>query len=138
MKFIINDQLVLSRAFEGPLAPYIASFSKWVIGQGYAKPSLRQRIRIAAGFSRWLAERTVRLRGVSSRHSDQYLRYRVRWHRVGAGDATALRQLLDFLRDQGAIRAENIRGRRPSPAEQCAQAFGCTYARNGFWRKRRS
>ena len=123
MKFIINDQMVPLRAFEGPLAPYIASFSKWVIGQGYAKPSLRQRIRIAADFSRWLAEKSVRLRSVSSQHSDQYLRYRARWHRVDAGDATVLRQLLDFLRDQGVTRAENTRGRRPSPAEQCAQGF---------------
>lgn len=123
MKFIINDQMIPLRAFEGPLAPYIGSFSKWVIGQGYAKSSLRQRIRIAADFSRWLAEKSVRLRSVSSLHSDQYLRYRARWHRGGAGDATALRQLLDFLRDQGVTRAENMRGRRPSPAEQCAQRF---------------
>ena len=36
MKFIINDQMVLLRAPEGPLAPYIASFSKWAIEQGYA------------------------------------------------------------------------------------------------------
>ena len=55
MKFIINDQMVLLRAPEGPLAPYIASFSKWAIEQGYAHCSLQQRVRIAAGFSRWLA-----------------------------------------------------------------------------------
>ena len=73
MKFIINDQMVLLRAPEGPLAPYVASFSKWAIGQGYARCSLRQRVRIAASFSRWLAEKSVRLRRVSSRHSAQYL-----------------------------------------------------------------
>ena len=123
MKFIINDQVVLLRAPDGPLAPYIASFSKWAIGQGYAGCSLRQRVRIAAGFSRWLAEKSVRLRSVSSRYSAQYLRYRARRQRICGGDATALRQLLDFLRDQGAIPAEKIRGRRLSPAERCAQAF---------------
>ena len=64
MKFIINDQMVLLRAPEGPLAPHIAPFSKWVIGQGYARCSLRQRVRIAAGFSRWLAEKSVRSRSV--------------------------------------------------------------------------
>jgi len=123
VKFIINDQMVLLRAPEGPLAPYIAAFSKWAIGQGYARCSLQQRVRIAAGFSRWLAEKSVRLRSVSSRHSAQYLRYRARRQRICEGDATALRQLLDFLRDQGAIPAEKVRGGRPSPAERCAQAF---------------
>ena len=51
MKFIVNDQMVLLRAPEGSLAPYIVSFSEWVIGQGYAQCSLRQRVRIAADCS---------------------------------------------------------------------------------------
>ena len=123
MKFIINDQMVLLFAPEGPLVPYIASFSKWAIGQGYARCSLQQRVRIAAGFSRWLADESVRLRSVSSRHSAQYLRYRARRQRIYEGDATALGQLLDFLRDQGAIPVEKVRGGRLSPAERCAQAF---------------
>ena len=123
MSFIVNDQIVLLRAPEGPLAPYIASFSKWAIGQGYARCSLRQRVRIAAGFSRWLAEKSVRLRSVSSRHFVQYLRYRARRPRVCAGEATALRQLFDFLRDQRAIPPEKMRRIRLSPVEECTQAY---------------
>jgi hypothetical protein len=49
VKDIINDEVVLSRAPEGALALYIASFSEWASEQGYALYSLRQRIRIAAG-----------------------------------------------------------------------------------------
>jgi site-specific recombinase XerD len=123
VKFIIDEQVVLSRPPEGPLAPYIASFSTWAAGQGYALGSLRQRVRIAAGFSRWLTEKLVRLRSVSSRHSVRYLRYRGRRQRICEGDATALRQLLDFLRDQDVIPVEKIRRRRLSPVEQRAQAF---------------
>jgi hypothetical protein len=123
VKFIINDQMVLLRAPEGPLAPYIVAFSKWAIGQGYARCSLQQRVRIAADFSRWLVEKSVRLRSVSSRHSAQYLRYCARRKRIREGDATALSQLLDFLRDQGATPAEKVRGGRLSPTERCAQAF---------------
>jgi integrase/recombinase XerD len=106
VKFIVNDQMVLLRAPEGPLAPYISSFSEWVIGQGYAQCSLRQRVRIAAGFSRWLAAKSVPLNGVTYQHSLQYLRYRARRQRVCEDDATALRQFLDFLRNQGAIQEE--------------------------------
>lgn len=123
MRCIINHQVVLLRAPEGPLALYIASFSKWESEQGYALCSLRQRLRVAAGFSRWLAEKSVRLRSVSSEHCARYLRYRARRLRVREGDATALRQLLDFLRHQGVIPAEKIRRGRLSPVERCVQAF---------------
>ena len=55
MKYVIGDQVVLSRPPKGPLVPYVASFSTWVAGQGYALESVRQRVRIAADFSWWLA-----------------------------------------------------------------------------------
>jgi integrase/recombinase XerD len=122
MKCVINDQVVLSRALEGPLAIYLASFAKWESQQGYALCSLRQRVRIAAGFSRWLAEKAIRLRSVSVEHCARYLRYRARRVRIREGDATALRQLLDFLRHRDVIRADKI-PLRLSPVEQCAQAF---------------
>jgi integrase/recombinase XerD len=122
VKCIISDQVVLSRPPEGPLAVHLASFSKWANEQGYALCSLRQRIRIVAGFSWWLAQKAVRLRTVSSGHAAQYLRYRAQRRRICEGDATALRQLLDFLRDKGVIPAEKTH-RRPSAVELCAQAF---------------
>jgi integrase/recombinase XerD len=123
VKYVINDQVVLSRPPKGPLAPYIVSFSTWVADQGYALEPLRQRVRIAASFSRWLAEESIRLRSISSGHSAQYLRYRARRQRICDCDAAALRQLLDFLRAQGAIPAEKMRRRRANPGERCARAF---------------
>ena len=81
--------------------------------------------RIAVGLSRWPAEKLVRLQSVSSRHFDQYLRYRARQQRICEGDATALKQLLDFLRDSDVIPVEKIRQRRPSPFERHVR----TYAR---------
>jgi len=123
VKFIVNDHMVLLRAPEGSLAPYIVPFSEWVIGQGYAQCSLRQRVRIAAGFSRWLAAKSVPLHGLSYQHSAEYLRYRARRQRVCEGDTTALRQFLDFLRTRGAIPAEKQRQRQLSPVERCAQAY---------------
>jgi integrase/recombinase XerD len=123
MKCIINDQVALLRPPEGPLALYIASFSRWASGQGYALSSLRKRVRIAAGFSRWLADQVVRLRSVSSGHSGQYLRYRARRLRICDGDATALREFLDFLRHRAVIPTEKIHRRRLSAVERYAQAF---------------
>jgi hypothetical protein len=53
MRYIINDHVVLLRAPEGPLAPYIASFSNWTSEQGYALCSLRQRIPSICFDTRW-------------------------------------------------------------------------------------
>ena len=44
MKCIINDQMALLRPPEGPLALYIAVFSQWASGQGYAPSSLRRHV----------------------------------------------------------------------------------------------
>jgi site-specific recombinase XerC len=63
------------------------------------------------------------LRSVSSRHSDEYLQYRAQRQRICGGDATALRQLHNFLRDHDIIPVEKIRRRRLSPIEQRAQAY---------------
>jgi site-specific recombinase XerD len=124
MKYIINDnQVVLSRPLEGPLAVHIASFAQWASEQGYALGSVHRRVRLAACFSRWLGEKAVRLRSVSSAHPAQYLRYRARRVRLSQGDAAALKQLLDFLRHQQIVPAEKTRSRRLTPVEQCAQAF---------------
>ena len=122
MKCVINDQIALLRPLEGPLALYIAAFSKRASVQGYALSSLRKRIRVTAGFSRWLADKSIRLRSVSSGHSAQYLRYRARRLRICEGDATALREFLDFLRHQAVIPTEKVH-RRLSPVERCAQRF---------------
>ena len=54
MRYIVNDQVVLSRPLEGPLAAYIDPFGKWAGEQGYAFCSLRRHVLLAACFSRWL------------------------------------------------------------------------------------
>ena len=78
MKYIINDQVVLSRPLEGPLAAYIGWFAEWSRQQGYALCSLRRQVLLAACFSRWLGQKGIRLRRISSEHAAQYLRYRAR------------------------------------------------------------
>jgi len=59
MKYIINDDVVLSRPLEGPLAGQIAVFAKWARDQGYALESRYRRVLLAAGFSRWLGRQAV-------------------------------------------------------------------------------
>ena len=123
MKYIINDQVVLSRPLEGPLAVYIDSFARWLSEQGYALRSLGRQVLIAACFSRWLEQKAVRLRSVSSEHATQYLQYRARRVRSQRGDAVALRYLIEFLSRNAVIPAEKRPAPRPNSVERCVQAF---------------
>jgi len=124
VKYIIDNRIILSRAPEGPLAKYIVRFERAMRGQGYARYSLYRQVLLAACFSEWLRKRDVALRGITSDHPQQYLRYRARRVRPSRGDAAALRHLLDFLRHEHVISTEKKVSVRPlTPAERCAQAY---------------
>ena len=123
MRQIIDDQIVLSRPLEGPLATQIAVFARCTREEGYARQSRYRRVLLAAGFSRWLGQQAVRLPRILSEHSKRYLRSRARRVRVHNGDAAALRQFLGFLRQHDVIPAEKVARCRLTPVEQAARAF---------------
>jgi integrase/recombinase XerD len=128
VKYIVNDQVVLSGRPEGPLAAHIVSFAGSIDAEGYSVRSQKQQVRIAAAFSRWLKQTGVEARSIGSEHAIRYLRYRARHVRPYLGDRAALRHLIDFLRREGVIPAGKVSAHRLSPAERCAQAYG-TYLR---------
>ena len=123
MRYIVNDQVVLSRPLEGPLAAYIDPFAKWASEQGYAFCSLRRQVLLAACFSRWLGQKDVRVHSVSPEQAVQYLRYRARRVQIHKGDTAALRYLIEFLNREGVIPVEETAEPRPNPVEQCAGEF---------------
>jgi len=124
VEFIIDNRINLSRVPEGPLAKYIVPFERAMREQGYARYSLYRQVLLAGCFSEWLSERDVALRGVTSDHPKQYLRYRARQVRLCMGDAAALRHLLDFLRHERVIPAEKkVPAHLLTAAERCAQAY---------------
>ena len=121
MKFTIDNQINLSRAAEGPLTTYIEPFARSLREQGYVLDSM---VLLAACFGDWLRQRGVALRGITSDHSQRYLRYRAGRVRPCRGDAAALRHLLYFLRRERVIPTEKKLSAHPlTPAEQWAQAY---------------
>ncbi len=123
MKCVVGNQLVLSRIPEGPIARHLGPFAEFLSAQGYALTSVHCQVHLAACFSRWLKQRRVDLRQVTSDQSKRYLQYRARQVQPCLGDAAALRHLIDFLRGEGLIPAERIPLRRLTPVERCAQAY---------------
>ena len=124
MKCIINNQVVLSRPPEGPLAAQIDPFAKSMSEQGYSLVSIHRQVLLAACFSRWLMQRGVGLRSICSDDPVRYLRSRARHLRPCRGDAAALRHLIGFLCREGLVPGEKKSARQSTPAEHCAQAFG--------------
>ena len=123
MNVVINSQVVLSRAPEGPLAAHIWPFAKSLSALGYARASIHRQVLIAACFSRWLKQGGVARPSITVDHTVRYLRYRARRQRPVAGDFAALNHLIDFLRREGVVPAEKIAARRLSAIDHCALAY---------------
>jgi site-specific recombinase XerD len=124
VNYTIDDQIVLSRVPEGPLATYLEPFAKSLREQGYARCSIHRQVRLAACFSRWLLHCKVTVRSVTSDHPREYLRCRARQVRLCQGDTAALQHLLGFLRHERVIPAEKKLSARPeTAAERYAHAY---------------
>ena len=123
MKCVINNQVILSRPLEGPLAAHIISFAKSLSEQGYCLYWQKRQVRIAADFSRWLKQRGVAVHSICDDHTAQYLRYRARRARIYDGDHTAPAHVIDFLRRDGVIPAEKISAERLNAVERSIQAY---------------
>mgnify|MGYP001014331317 FL=1 len=130
MTFAISSQVVLSQAPEGPLAGYIGSFADSLSAMGYAADSIHRQVRIGACFSRWLGQGAVTPERITSGHETRYLRYRARSRRPCRGDRAALTHLMDFLRRQGVIPAEEVAVHERTPIDRCADAYEA-YLREG-------
>jgi len=123
VKCIIDTQVVLSRAPEGPLVAQLGPFARSLREQGYARYAIHRQVLLAAGFSRWLNQRGIGLRSITFHHLTRYLRCRARRVRLGRGDAAALRYLLDFLHGVGLLPTAKTAVRRLPPVERWAQAY---------------
>lgn len=123
MKCVIDSNLILSRAPEGPVAAYIGPFATSLRERGYAAQSIHRQVLLAASFSGWLARRRLVLGGIASSLVPQYLRYRLRHVRPSRGDVAALKHLLEFLRCEGAIPGEKITRDPTTPAERCTHTY---------------
>jgi integrase/recombinase XerD len=124
VKCITNNEVVLSRPPDGPVAAHIVAFARSQSTQGYTRSSIHRQVLLAAAFSHWLKQQGVALPHVDCDHTSLYLRDRARRVRPCLGDAAALRHLLDFLRREGVTAAEKITPCRMTPAERCAHEYG--------------
>jgi integrase/recombinase XerD len=123
MKYIIDDKIVLSRVPEGPLAAHIGSFASSLKEQGYSLQSVNRQVLLVACFSRWLKQKGVPLRSITSDQPARYLQHRARQVRPNLGDVAALRHLLDFLRRGGVLPNKRMPALQLTPVERWVRAY---------------
>jgi len=82
----------------GVLASHVAAFATKLLELGYASVTRRTKLRLVAGFGRWLGRRKLLASDVDGRIVGKYLE-RCR----GRGDPRTLDDLLEVLRETGAV-----------------------------------
>lgn len=90
------------RLFVGPFAPHIEGLAEFLTSQGYVRYSVKQKLRLVAGLSRWLHRRHLPITALNEALIDQFLSYR-RCRQFGRGSRATGKTLLIYLRDLGAI-----------------------------------
>lgn len=123
MKFLVNNQIVLSQEPEGPIKEYIDAFAERVTKQGYALGSISAQVRLVACFSRWLKDRGIELHNIKPEHVGQYLHYRLQRVKPRDGDACTLNHLIDFLCSNNLIPVPKVLVPQLTAVETCVKEY---------------
>ena len=123
MKHYNIHQLVRSDWRTGPLAIWLDPFAQWLQAKGYASTTVSKKIRLASCFSLWLQQEAIALGNLSSSHLDRYLQYRWQRLRPAGGEQRTLRQLTEFLQQQGGFSFEECSASPITDIELCVQAY---------------
>ena len=101
-QFFTNPR-VLHRLHAGPLGSWVDSFAARLSEQGYAKFSIKYRIRLVAILSRWMHRGRIGIRDFDEQTTVKFLKYLRRKRRIQRGDMPTLRMLLEYLRQLDVI-----------------------------------
>jgi len=107
----------------GPLAGFVDLFATWLGQQHYRRESARHKIRLVADLSRWLQRRRLGVESLNESSVSRFFRHRrCRYDPVRIGDVAAVEQLMDLLRDRGAI-PRPVRQDPPTPSHPIEREF---------------
>jgi site-specific recombinase XerD len=98
---------------EGPFAPFLQSYSIFLVDQGFSQVAFYNKTFVVSQFSRWLKGRNITLGEVTAEHERAFLRYSARRRRPKSGDSLALTDFRRWLQDNRVAAY-----RTPDPAKQ--------------------
>ncbi|RWE86573.1 MAG: integrase, partial [Mesorhizobium sp.] len=80
---------------------FLVGFEALLDGQGYAEATVRQKMKLLAGFSAWVERQDVALGLLGEEHANRFLTEPGR--RARRADAWTILQLVRYLRDTGCV-----------------------------------
>jgi len=92
-----TDPGTLQRLHAGPLGSYVDAFTARLAEQGYAKFTIKYRLRLVGTLSRWIHGRGFGVRDLDEQTTGKFLQYLRRKRRIQRGDEPTLRFLLEHL-----------------------------------------
>jgi len=112
----------------GSLTPYIDPFAQYLLKQGYADTTARDKMRVVAKLSQWMEQQQFILDSLNEQKISVFLQeLHLHEHRPRRGDTTTLRELLRLLRDSSAV-PETCTANDPCALEQLEDSFTCYLA----------
>lgn len=130
LKLLFRRAAVRRRMLGGHLGITIPSFVSYLHLRGYTRGVARDYLAVVEHFGRWLKQRGVPIRQLSTLHVQRFLTYHLpRCHcpRPAPKNAGRCRPgmgwLVEFLRSQGRIKEFKARRSPPTPTEQLLAAY---------------
>ena len=122
MNQVVERVWILLQEPEGPVVPYLDSFAKSLEEQGFKRRVIGQKLRVAAGFSKWLQGGGVAARDVTDAHVERFFACPARERSVQRGEFAALRRLLELLGQLGVV-CPLTEHAEATPIQQAVGAF---------------
>ena len=130
---IFANQKVRSRMQCGPMGAYLSKIAAVLWQQGYARGAIRLHLRAVDQFGAWLVKEGLLPNDINNSVVDRYLEGLDRQFSpscIGGRlphKALGLRELVEFLRRQGVLRADVEQ--QPLTATDRVSSFGCRRGR---------
>jgi site-specific recombinase XerD len=122
IEVFFKDPTAVRRHRDGPLGPYIDSFSERLREKGYARFTARHQIQLIAKLGKWLHRRRVIVRELNSERIEEFITLRRRCGRLREGNVATLRQFLQHLIDIGAV-PSRVRKTKKRPIDHIEHGF---------------
>ena len=99
---MINQvSVTFDQPHSGPLTPYVDAFAVLLSERGYAKFTIKYKIRLVKVLGRWMHRQRLGIENLDEQTTVKFLQHRRRKRRIQLGDMPTLRLLLEHLRQSG-------------------------------------
>jgi len=101
----LSDPEAVKRRRAGALGPYLDSFIVTVSGLGYARSTVRERLRVLGDLERWLQRKHMALVALEEQVLTQFLEQRRRQGRLRRCASRTVHHFLEHLREKGIVQS---------------------------------